>query len=223
MSATDTTYHSLLYRNFKEIAADNFRQIIRFYEENEKKIRFLHFEEYFDLQAAYVNALFEIGAYKKYLLGVDQVIEMTITHNIRQHHGEDVFRQLLFRKAASLYNLHDFDKSRYILCELIKIDKNDKFAIQLLTACLRKQPSNWLRVFRAVSIFLFLATALIIFIEVMAIRPFFENYSSDIELIRNISFVSGLLVLGTGVLYHRLHADYKVSRFISCVRQGKRC
>ena len=223
MPAANTTYHSLLYRHFKEIAADNFRQIIRFCEDNENKIRYLEFEEYFDFRVAYVNALFEIGAYKKHLLFVDAVIEMVISHNIQVYNGQDIYRDMLFRKAASLYNLYDFDKCVYILRQLIRIDPEDKYAVQLLTVCLRRQSTFLLRLSRALAILLFLATAVIIFIEVMAVRPFFDRYTTDIELLRNLGFVSGLLVLGLGFLYHRLQAYYHVSHFVACVKSEKGC
>ncbi len=223
MSAANTTYHSLLYRNFKAIAKDNFREIVRFFEANERKIRYLEFDEYFDLRAAYVNALFETGCYKKHLLMVDLVIEMVISHNIGDYNGEDIYRQMLFRKAASLYNLYDFDKSVYILRQLIRIDPDDKYATQLLTACQRKQPSYLLGISRAASIFLFLATAVIIFVEVMAVRPFFDAYTADIETVRNVSFLSGLFSLLSGFLYHRFFADYKTRRFVACVKKEKRC
>jgi tetratricopeptide (TPR) repeat protein len=223
LPAANTTYHSLLYRHFKEIAADNFRQIIRFCEDNEHKIRYLEFEEYFDFRVAYVNALFEIGAYKKHLLFVDAVIEMVISHNIQVYNGQDIYRDMLFRKAASLYNLYDFDKCVYILRQLIRIDPEDKYAVQLLTVCLRRQSTFLLRLSRALAILLFLVTAVIIFIEVMAVRPFFDRYTTDIELLRNLGFVSGLLVLGLGFLYHRLQADYHVSHFVACVKSEKGC
>lgn len=223
MPATNTTYHSLLYRQFKEIAADNFRQIIRFCEQNEHKIRYLEFEEYFEFRAAYVNALFEIGAYKKHLLYVDAVIEMIISNNVQVHNGQDIYRDMLFRKAASHYNLYDFDKSVYILRQLIRIDPDDKFAMQLLTVCLRRQTTFLLRLSRALAILIFLVTAVVIFVEVMAIRPFFDGYTQEVELIRNLGFLSGLLVLGLGFLYHRLQADYKVSHFVRCVKREKGC
>ena len=118
MPLYQSTYHSRIFRDFKEIDAANHRRIIRFYEDKEEDIQRLDFEEYFQLIVAYVNALFEVGAYQKHLLMVDVVIEMTIVHNVERYKGEDIYEKMLFRKAASLYNIMEYAKAEYILREL---------------------------------------------------------------------------------------------------------
>ena len=114
MPLYQSTYHSRIFRDFKEIDAANHRRIIRFYEDKEEDIQRLDFEEYFQLIVAYVNALFEVGAYQKHLLMVDVVIEMTIVHNVERYKGEDIYEKMLFRKAASLYNIMEYAKAEYV-------------------------------------------------------------------------------------------------------------
>ena len=44
-----STYHSKVYRDFKEIESSAFRKIVRFYEDNELEIKKLDFDENFEL------------------------------------------------------------------------------------------------------------------------------------------------------------------------------
>ncbi len=85
------TYYSKIYRTFLSLDEMAFQELIHFFEENEKEIRELDFEEYFEVLAAYVTALFEVGAYREHLLMVDVVIETSIINNIVEYKGEDLF------------------------------------------------------------------------------------------------------------------------------------
>ena len=122
MSGSNTSFHSKIYNNFKEIDKYAHKEIVKFYATHEVDIQRLKFHEYFDLQIAYIDALFEIGAYNHLLRICDETIEMVIQNNITYHHGDDVYRKLLLRKAATHYNLLEYLKAEFILKELIKID-----------------------------------------------------------------------------------------------------
>jgi len=105
MHDSDSFFHSKTYQEFKEIPYNDYRGIVRFYEEYNSEIVHLKFDEYFELLLAYAESLFEIGAYRNHLDICDQAIEITIAHNIKFYQGKDVFFELLFKKAAAHYNL----------------------------------------------------------------------------------------------------------------------
>ena len=63
-----STYHSKVFRNFKEIEREDYHNVIRYYEANEEEIGQLDFEEYFELLLAYIHALFRLEKYQKHLL-----------------------------------------------------------------------------------------------------------------------------------------------------------
>lgn len=216
-----STYHSKIYRDFKEIDAANYRRIIRFYEEKEDEARRLDFEEYFELLVAYVNALFEVGAYQKHLLMVDVAIEMAIAQNIEWYKGEDIFQKMLFRKAASLYNLMEYGKAEYILRELVRIDPYSEDAILFLRKCLRKKEPAFLNRAKAFSIFLFLVSAFVISIEVLLIRPFYKAQIEGVEASRNVVFLLGCTVLLGGLLLHRWRVYRRVCSFVERSRNSK--
>ena len=105
MRQSTSYYHSEVYQEFKEIADNEYRTIIQFFVEYEQEIKHLEFDEYFELLLAYADALFETAAYENHLEIADQAINITIEHNIKFYQGKDVFFEMLYKKAASYYNL----------------------------------------------------------------------------------------------------------------------
>ncbi|MCB0586455.1 MAG: hypothetical protein KDD06_14185 [Phaeodactylibacter sp.] len=216
-----STYHSRIFRDFKEIDAANYRRIIRFYEDKEEEIQRLDFDEYFELITAYVNALFEVGSYQKHLLMVDVVIEMAIVQNVEMYRGEDIYQKMLFRKAASLYNTLEYGKAEYILRELIKIDPHSEDPILFLRKCLRKKEPGFLNKAKAASILLFLLSAFVISVEVLFVRPFYKSQVDQIEASRTAIFLLGCAILVGGILLHRWLVHHRVRTFVEKTRNSK--
>ena len=214
--------NSQVYREFKEIEAREYRTIVRFFEEFEQDIYHLRFEEYFELLLAYVDALFEIGAYANHLKTVDQLIEISINHNITFYKGEDIFFELVFKKAAAHYNLHQYDKAEQILRELIKIDPENKLAIRFLIKCVHHDQPKFLKQTRGTSVLIFLITAATISVELVFIRSLYSSYGSVIELLRNVLFILGWVVLLLGEGVHLFKVRKLVTRFVSRIKIGKR-
>ncbi len=221
MSYSQSTYHSKIYREFKAIEAAAYRQIIHFYEKQEDAIKKLDLEEYFELTTAYVNALFEVGAFHKHLSLVDHIIELAITHNIEFYKGEDIFLKMLFRKAASFYNLFEYDKAEYILREIIRINPWEKDAVLFLKKCMRSKQPRYVQYARAISIFLFLVAAMVIALEVLLVRPFFKSYIASVEETRFIIFGMGGIILISGDILHRLVVEHRVNDFVNSIRRQK--
>jgi tetratricopeptide (TPR) repeat protein len=215
------TYYSQLYRNFRAIEAGEFRKLVHFYERHEKEIVHLEFVEYFELLVTYTNALFEIAAYQKHLLMADVVIEISFAENITEVGGQEIFHATLFQKAASYYNLFDFPKAIYILSELVKMEPNNPEVAEFLERCLRQNRPQLIRHTRAIAIFIFLATALIISVEALIIRNFYANWAHLVEISRNYLFVLGFIVLIGGELVHRFKAKREVLKLINSAKNKK--
>lgn len=217
-----STYHSRIYRDFKEIESTAYRKIIHFYEKREPVIRQLDFDEYFELLTAYVESLFEVGSYQKHLLMVDVVIELSIRHNIQYRNGEDIYQRMLFKKAASLYNILEYDRADYILRELIRIDPYDKDAVLFLKKCLRRKRPPLVIQSRAAGMFLFLLTGFIICLELLLVRNFYSAYTGWVENFRTSVFLLGCVVLVVGDLFYRWSVEREVNRYVAGARQIKR-
>lgn len=221
MPLYQSTYHSKTFRDFKEIEATNYRRIIHFYEGREETIRGLDFEEYFEMLIAYVNSLFEVGFHQKHLLMVGVAIEEVIVQNVASPPGESLYEQLLFRKAASHFQCLQYDQCHYVLMQLIRIDPYHTDAISFLKKCRRRMEPAFLEHAKAMAIFLFLLSALVIAIEVLLVRPFYEMHAGLVERSRNTIFAMGCLSLVGGLLLHRLRVEQRVERLVQQIRQEK--
>lgn len=214
-----STYHSRVYRDFKGISAIDYRKIIHFYEAHEEEIRGLDEDEYFEMLTAYVNSLFEVGEYRQHCLMVDLVIEASIERNIHLYRGEDLFRKMLFRKAASHYHAEDYSQAEYILKELLRMDPSHQHASLFLKKCLRQKEPGFLQRVRAASIFLFLLAALVISIEVLIVRPFYEIHTHLVEVSRYSIIALGCLVWAGGIGLHRWRVECAVNSFLTRLRK----
>lgn len=197
------------------IDRSSFQTMVRFFEENSEEIRSLDFEEYFDILVAYVQALFDIGAYTKHVHMADVVIEASIINNLPVYKGINLYEKTLFQKSASLYNLQRYDESIHILSELLKINPTDpNYRAFWIKNKLHKKP-GYLQVLQGLSISLFFATIILISANGFYIEPFKPEYLELAQDVRNIVFMSGiaLMILADGS--HRISAYLQVSKLIS--------
>ncbi len=221
MISPSSTYQSKIYRSFKEIESNDFRTVIRFYEERIISINNLEFEEYFDLLFCYTNAIFEVGAYNKYISLAKKVIEQSIDKNIQFFQGKDVLCHCLFRKAAAHYNLSQLPQAAHLLQELIKIDPNHEDAIKLLKRIYYKSNTKTIKRLKATAIFFFLISTVIIVLEVLVVQNFFPLHQVTFQTIHFTFLVLGVLIYVLGELYLRWKANESVKHFMASTKQKK--
>lgn len=211
MEFFNPTYYTQVYRKFKAIEPSAHREIVRLYEKEEAKILRLDFEEFFEMLVAYVDALFEIGAYRKHLTLVDVVIEKSINHNIKYYRNQDLFQKMLFRKAASLFNIQDYSKAEYVVTQVYRMYPEDQTAMLLHQKCRLKARPALLNYARAGGVFLFFLSALVIALEVLFVRPWYAMHVPLVMNVRNTIFIFACLalIIGFGCNYYLAMQDTK--------------
>lgn len=179
----------LVYQTYLEIDTQAFQERIRFFDRNRSAIIQLPFEMRLEMSLDYLSALFDVGDYYQFLRHVDRILEIIIAENIYSVDGDDIYQELLFRKAAALFNTVDYVRSDHVYSELLRIDGSNKLYRLAYTknriAQLRYQGQK----IRGATIALFLLTGVIIGIELLVIRPFFLEYIAQVELLRNGLFI----------------------------------
>ncbi|MEY3368913.1 MAG: hypothetical protein RI973_2068 [Bacteroidota bacterium] len=216
---TQSKYRSKLYRDFRSIPPGEWRSLVRYYEKHESGIRQLDFDEFFEMLVAYTNALFETGAYEKHQLMSDAVIEASIMNNIASLNGQDIYRQVLFKKAASCYHTSRLEQADHILRELLRIDPDDQDSLFFLKKCVRKLKPGLMRKSVAASVGLFLLSSLLVALEVLIVRNFYAEKAWLLELLRNLIFALGLVSLAGGAWLHHWQAARTVEDFVLQLRQ----
>ncbi len=214
MSNYFSTYDSEIFHQFKEIEELDFRQKVRYYEENKRNILQSEFEEYFEMHINYLDALFQIGKYEKHNKLCVEIIEVCITDNIASFKGVDVYQETIFRKAASHYNLMEFEAAEHTFKELIKMDKSRTDLHHYLRKTLIQRKSKLLLNMRAISLVLFFIAAAVIMLELLVISPFYPESVDKVEVLRTIIFCSGIAFLAGSEILHFYKCDRKVKKFL---------
>ena len=213
------TYTEEILSRFKEIDESAHRDIIVFYDRNKNHLLHLDLDAYLEIKISYGTALFETGRYLEFIPLCEDLLEEVIYHNIKFFHGEDIFQKLLFRKAAAFYQLLKFEEAEEILWQILRMDPYNAPATYLLKRCRVKSHSNFLRKAKAISIFLFLLSACIIAIELLIIRPFFDNYSLQVDVARTTIFFTGIFILVFSDGWHRLRSFHDVNKVIESLKE----
>lgn len=220
MDKLSSSYTSSIYTEFKDLTGSEPRALARFYEKNHKQIQNLELLEYFDLQVLYLLAIFELGSYHKLLGYVDEPIESCIRHNIVHHNSKDVFQTLLFLKGESYFHTMQFDKARHIFLELLHMDNTNVEYKEALGKTMRKIVPATIKNTRALSILFFIFSAIVIAFEVLAVKHFFDSYTSIVVIFRNLLFALGWITLVVSELYHYYKVQYDVETIISLKRSS---
>ncbi|MCB0707701.1 MAG: hypothetical protein KDC34_20440 [Saprospiraceae bacterium] len=224
MAKLEFNYYSSVYREFRAIPKHDHRARIHFFEKEEVHIRNLHPEELFEFIAFYALALYETNDFRRFLVVVEEVLIRSIEFNQIDFQGEDVYQNMLFRKGNAHLKLFELDACNHTLKELLRISPTNPAYVKLLGKCWYHQKPAWIKTSRAISVSIFILTAIITSLEVLFVTPFTPEWTNEIQLIRNLFFSAGILLLGITELVHRimLHRRLTAYRLEAADRKRKR-
>ncbi len=204
-------HYSQLYRELRAVDPADYHRIIRMYEEREQEIGRLDVVEHFEITVAYVDALFETGAYREHQLMVDLVIHASIRHDIRQVPGreDDIYVYQLFRKAASAFRIQEYATTEHVLRELIRMRPREVLYFRLLRTTLFRQRTGMLQFGRAACILCMLLTALVVTVNLLVIKNFYPAYAAWMTGLSFGVFLAGMLLLfgSYGYAYYLTHRE----------------
>jgi tetratricopeptide (TPR) repeat protein len=172
-----------------------FRDKVRYYEDNRSYIGQLKYEERIDVDLDYILCLFEIGKYHKFLSKVDSLVELVIIDNIYDFNGVNIYNDLLFKKAACLFNTGQYIKSEKVLETIVKLEPENNLVRTLYGRCKRKQGRDWYESTKAVAMVMLISAISIAFMELLIVRPFYNDYVATFSGLKIFFFVIGILSL----------------------------
>lgn len=197
-----------IYLTYFRIGDNAYREKVRFYEENRDAISQLHYEERFEVDLDYLLSLFEMGRYERYLQKADPLIEQVIEDNIFYIRGENIYNELLFRKAACYYHLQMYDRCKTLLRQLIRMDRKNPLYTGLYTICNRKTGNDIYELVKASSMAAFI---LVVSITVASILcpPVLQQYILMFVKIRMIliGYALGSLVAIELYFQYKMYKD----------------
>ncbi|MFM2394218.1 MAG: hypothetical protein RLZZ546_2200 [Bacteroidota bacterium] len=160
-----TTYHGLSHH-----------EKIRYYNDSIKSMANISFDEWIDMSIDHSLVLFELGKYEKFLYLVDELIETVVKENIYTYGGKDVFKELLFRKAAANYNLEDYRQAETLVLQLIKIDEENTLYKLLYAKIINKKLFHTKKILRFSGVIMILASIIMKILDIFIVEPFYYQY-----------------------------------------------
>ncbi len=207
-----------LYLHYYQINKSAYYDKIRFFEKNRHQFDKLSFREVLEIKSDYAFALFEMGKYSKYLSICDELLETVIKDNIYDVNEKDVFEELLFRKAASLFNLKEYNESTQICKELIAINPGHELASNLFRQCLRNRGNRWYEINKGVAVVFLLSGISVVLAELFVIAPFYENIETQVQYFRNILFIFAFGLLIYNEIWIWVQCNQYVRKYAHIVR-----
>jgi len=167
-------------------------------------------QQLYDVKIDYLLCLFEIGRYEYFLGKVDEMIEVVIIENIYDYDGMNIYNELLFKKSACLYNTNKLLASETVLKSLIKLEPDNTNARNLYTKCKRKRVSPQNETVRAIAMVLLLSALSICFMEILIVKPFYNELVAEFSTMRTLFFaLAGTILVGS-----ELYFKYNVGKDI---------
>ncbi len=201
------------YIEYFRLGDTSYREKVRFYEENPSFISSMYFEDRIEVDMDYVICLFEVGRYERFLSKVDAVLETIITENIFYFRNENIFNELLFKKASCYYNIGQYEKALGILKQLTKIEPKNQLAVNLYGICKRKSSNDTSQTIKAFAIASLLIVVGIMVGQILFVKPFYEQGMSFFVNLRNILlFFSFMCFLGQEI-YIQVSTYHETGRF----------
>ena len=194
------------FYQFMEIGQDSHYEKVKFFENHKSSIGKLDFDFRAFVWCDYALSVFEIGRYQEYIKLSDELIPLVISENIYDIRGIAIYEAMLFRKAASLYNIQKFEEAEFVFSELCKIDK-DPINKKAWKQAKYKIIKNKVRFIDAISILFFIATASIIGFELLVVGNFYPDYLEMVEYTRIATFFMGIACIIGSEMYIRIKSN----------------
>jgi tetratricopeptide (TPR) repeat protein len=175
---------------------------VKYYEEKIKNNLFLDYSERTELEIEYIFALFEIGKYQKIIDNIDPIIEYVVIENFEKVNNIDAFEALLFKKAASLFNLTCYDEAIQITRQLININPKNHLYKHLLNLTIKKQKYkslNQINYFGVLSLFFGILFSIL---DIFIIDPFYTGYHQLFTIVKDTFFTIGIIIIVTQYIYY---------------------
>jgi hypothetical protein len=168
--------HVEILNEYQRIAENNLSQKIAFYRENEIEIQNIALNERIHIEKDFLLSLFQIGEFREYLDRCDDVIEKLFDTDLFPQFQKNTLSALLFHKAASQYNIHEYSLSKGSLSSLMKIDKSNQVVhMELLTRLFRKEYHQGKYRVRGIVIAMILFSAILSVWNVLFFNPFYPE------------------------------------------------
>ncbi len=209
-----TTYRSAVFQDFEALGQHNYHEIIKFHGQNRDAIQRLNFDEFFIMELAYCDALFQTEDYPKHIEIANNIIELSILNNVQFYQGEDIYHKTLFQKAQSHKTINQFEDAIHITKELLKMNTTSKEYQQFLKICYINHNTDFLKNMRSYGVLMIFVAAGLFVLNILLVEAFYPAKVDLFNLLSIIGLVTGGLFLIGSLSIHRWQARQQFNQFL---------
>lgn len=204
-----------LYNQYLYMDDKAYYDKVRFFEQNENDVYNMRLEDSLWIQSGYLDAVFQIGKYKKYCDKSQDILQRLIYHNITNFHDENLYEEVLQKRACAFYNLKDYNRSIHISKELLKINPLRKDTRKILFYAYRSSHKRMLKFIKAAIMASLLSAAFILLFEQIVIASFFPEYIVSFLTITAAIFTPIFMLLIGVKVYIDFKSSYKSRTWVN--------
>ena len=193
-----TEYEQTIFDRFLSIDSGAYRDIVHFYEDYRDRLYSLDALKRFEIQACYVEALFEMGKYREVLFIIDDTIETAIVFDYSRLFGVDIYFNLLLKKAVALFQLHKTDESLIVTKQLLSMCPDEPNVRFFFKEIMLYQCRKLVLPTRVFFISGLITTTVLMAFEILIIWPFYNEISDTVTKVRNLLFLFSVLIFLSG-------------------------
>ena len=211
-----------LYNQYLYLDDKAYYDKVRFYEQNNLDIQIMRLEDSLWIQNGYLESLYHIGDFRKYVNKSQSFLEKLIDHNISYFQGENPFEEVLHKRATSYYHLQEYDKSIDLAKQLININSARKDTIRVLFFAQRSSHILALKLIKAGIMASLLMAAFLLLFHQIVVANFFANISEwflSLSMQISIVFFSILIICK---LYIDIKARLLTNKWVANAKLVKR-
>ncbi len=182
---------------YKQIEERQYYDKVRFYWEYKNQIELLDDSDQIALRIEVCEAYFEISQYNDVIEVADPLLEDIIIKNVFIHKGNDAFQKVLFKKAAAHYNLEEYQESKQVLKELLRLKPEHKLARYLFKEVVFKQRKRRYTIIHGMGVAFLLFGLLFYALNSLFFLPY---YGIEYPILNSIPAAGFVMGLGTVIL-----------------------
>ncbi|MBK9109414.1 MAG: hypothetical protein IPM92_13845 [Saprospiraceae bacterium] len=183
-----------VYLQFKKLPQKAYYEYYFFYKAHRLEIAQLDFAEYIEIKHDFIKALYFMDEYTSLHKEADLLLEEILNHEKFEESIRFFYLETIFWKAKAYLNSNQNKKAILIYKELVKLVPEDKKYRRTLFSLLFQQ--NYLKEKKGLAVVVLLLLGALFFnaILIFYIIPFYTEFRTYFEIIRNSFFGIGFLL-----------------------------
>ena len=210
---TTSLYHpSRYYTSFCSIPEQKYLQKVHYFEKHETKINQIDISERYLITKYYLEALFRIKAYHKFIVYSDIILSLSL--NIDLEDTLNYFHKVLRQKALANFAIGKYEKAAKLCRQIIKMDSDPKINrifVKSTKRILRQNQQGR----KALLIILLSAALIVYFLNIIFFIPFYPEIATFITKGKYVILIFSFFIVAVTEIAISRKANEELAEILS--------